>query len=89
MTVSLKTVVLTLLLPGEPFKCGQNNEKLKMNSLGAKRRSMHFMRRLVAISAECDEILFAVAAQATSELDVVDLKILGGPTHLTSPAIPP
>jgi hypothetical protein len=50
---------------------------------------MYFMRRLVAISAECDEILFAVAAQATAELDVVDLKIFGGPTHLAPPSIPP
>ena len=46
------------------------------------------MHRFVAISTECDEILFAVVAQATSGLDVVDLKIFEGSTHLTSPSIP-
>jgi hypothetical protein len=49
---------------------------------------MHFMHRSVAISAERDEILSAVVAQATSGLDVVDLKIFWGPAHLATPTIP-
>jgi hypothetical protein len=51
-------------------------------------RSIHFMHGFVAISTECDEILFAVVTQATSELDVMDLKIIRGSAHLTSPSIP-
>jgi hypothetical protein len=41
----------------------------------------------VAISAERDQIFICVVAQPASRVDVVDLKMMGSPAVLASPAV--
>jgi hypothetical protein len=41
----------------------------------------------VALSAQCDQILFLVAARPAPWFQVVDLQVLHAPAHLASPAV--
>jgi hypothetical protein len=45
------------------------------------------MHLFVAVGAQCDQVLFFVAARAAAELEVVYLKVLHAPAELAAPAV--